>query len=480
MKITLIQPKKPSFGAEAEKHWELTRPFSLFFLAASLKKYTPFDVQIVDLERKQFRNLTLDDVFKDDNSNIYGITATTFTRHEAIKVAQYLRNAYPSSFIIVGGVHFMYSAEDTLKNIAEIDCVVRGEGELTIVTLANAIHSEHNWQTIKGITYRSNGNIIHNDNQKQFEDLDSLPFYSEFSWDDYQEYLMGYPDKIPATSVMSSRGCPYRCIFCSKAGMKYRLRDPIKVVDEIQLLKEKFKIQGINFLDLTFTANINHARAICNELINRRLNLKWWCESRANIPLDLLDLMKQAGCVSIVVGVESGSPNILSKISKDITVEQVINFVKKCSEIGLIIKPYFMFSFPGESFEDVTQTLALISKLEKYSEACSFQPTIIFPGTEIERFAYSSGLLPKDFSWTDEYYSDLNRDLGQMLNIPIFMDKLSPDDLKQINLKRIVNRAANMKIKDLIIKAVQSKVVRKYALSPKLLYKYLIAKMKIQ
>ncbi|MCU0595770.1 MAG: B12-binding domain-containing radical SAM protein, partial [Desulfobacterota bacterium] len=341
----------------------------------------------MDLESGDLRNKPLQEVFQNSNSDVYGITATTFTRFEAIKIAKHLRALRPNSRIVVGGVHFMYCPEDTLKKVPEIDVVVRGEGEVTIVELLDAIGSGHELQQVKGISYREGNGVIHNPDQPLFEDLDALPVYTDFTWEQYPEYLFGYPEPVPATSVISSRGCPYKCIFCAKAGMKYRLRSAQKVVDEIQLLKEKLRVDAINFLDLTFTANPKHVRAVCQEIIQRDLKIKWWCESRVNIPLELLDIMKAAGCVALVIGVESGSSRVLSTISKNISTAAVLAFCERCIELGIIVQPYFMFSHPGESREDVQQTLELILRLEKRKSSCSFQPTMIYPGTEIETIA---------------------------------------------------------------------------------------------
>lgn len=324
MKITLIQPSKPFYGSEAEGNWELSMPFSLFFLASAIENNTSFDVQIIDLEKKTYKDIILEDVFIGNDSQIFGITATTFTRFEAIKVAKCIKKLYPESWITVGGVYFSLCAEDTLRNIPEIDIVVRGEGEIILKELANAINEGRNLKDIKGITYRDNGKIVQNSDQTIFIDIDNLPFYEKFSWEEYPEYLMGYPERIPAISIMSSRGCPYRCIFCSKSGTKYRLRKPKIVVDEIEFFKNKFGVEAFNFLDLTFTANPRHVKEVCQELLGRKTNIKWWCESRANIPLELLNLMKEAGCVITVIGVESGSPRIISKIQKDISLDQVI------------------------------------------------------------------------------------------------------------------------------------------------------------
>jgi len=436
VKIALVQPPRPQAkGVEAEGHWELTRPLSLFYLAASIAHKTDYETIIIDFESKKYAGESLRDVFEVCNADIFAITATTYTRFEAIKIAKIVKSLRPESVVVVGGVHFMYCPEDTLRKVPEIDVVVRGEGEVSLVKLAEAINEGNGLDTIRGISYRRDGKIVHNPEQDTFEDLDSVPVYTNFEGDEYPEYVFVYPERLRAISVMATRGCPNNCIFCSKGGMKYRLRDPLKVVDEIEYWQRRFGIEGINFLDLTFTGNTHHVQSICEELIRRDLDIKWWCESRANIPLELLDIMKRAGCVSLVVGVESGSPKVLSTIKKRISVDQVLSFCRKCDDIGIFVVPYFMFSFPGETERDARETINLIRKLEQIGEfvlECSFQPCMIFPGTQIEQMALKDGILPRDFSWSEPYESEVNVELGQLSNVPLYIDQISPRKLKAL------------------------------------------------
>jgi hypothetical protein len=149
--------------------------------------------------------------------------------------------------------------------------------------------------------------------------------------------------------------------------------------------------------------------------------------------------MKRAGCVSIVVGIESGSPRILSKISKGISVEQCLAFCRSAADSGILIAPYFMYSLPGETRQDVEKTLDLIEELEKFTQPCSFQPCMILPGTEIERISRSKGILPPAFSWYDPYESSVNVKLGQLANIPLFVDGLTVHDMRQL-VKRLQRR----------------------------------------
>jgi len=474
MKITLIQPRKPSSGkVSAERHWELTRPFSILFIASTLEQNIEFGVEIIDFETQAHSGQSYDEIIRQTDSRLYGITATTFSRFEAIEITKSIKRVRPEAVVMVGGVHFMYCAEETLERIPEIDIVVRGEGEYAAVECAKAISRNNSLSHVRGITYRAGEAIIANPDSELFQDLDGIPDYTKLKWEDYPESVFNYPENIRAISIMSSRGCPYHCIFCSKSGMKYRMRSGKRVVDEIEHFYKTLSIQGVNFLDLTFTANPQHAEAICKELVDRKMGVKWWCESRVNINLKLLEQMKSAGCVSLAVGVESGSPRILSKISKGISRDQVIRFCKKCNDLNIYTTAYFMYSFPDETEEDVNMTLELIDTLENIGEfiSCQLQPTMIFPGTKLEVFARKEGLLPSNFSWCEPYSSSLNARVNQITNTPLFIHKLSAAYLEEVIKKLEVRRAAQT-ISEMNFRIIANKTVRAFRSNPRRLLKY--------
>lgn len=440
-RIVLIQPPRPhNANTSAEANWQLTRPFSLFSLAAAFLRQTGVDVKIVDLEKKEYAGEKPENVLADYKAEIFGVTATTYTRFSAIHLIKVLRRLNPNTLIVVGGVHFGYSAEDALIHVPEIDVVVRGEGEISLVELSKAVADNIPFSSVKGISFLDGTRIIHNPSQEKVVELDSQPTYDNFTWQEYPEYVFGFPGSLPAISVMSSRGCPYRCIFCSKRQSKYRLRNVASVCDEITEFKKRFGILGINFLDLTLTAQPRHVKALCREMIVRKLDMKWWCESRANIPLELLSEMKSAGCVAIALGVESGSPRVLRKIGKDITVNQVKAFCHEAKRLGIDVQCYFSYSHPGETVADVKRTLKLMGELDEYAKSY-IQPMMIFPGTELEIIARKTGVLRPDFSWYEPYEEDLNIELGQLPNVPLFLDKLPVEFMKQIQQQYIQDKA---------------------------------------
>lgn len=227
---------------------------------------------------------------------------------------------------------------------------------------------------------------------------------------------------------MSTRGCPYQCVFCSVSkqwGHHIRYRSAKNVVDEIeQVLKTYPFFQAIRFFDDVFTMDKARVLEICRLMIERNLNIAWECEARANtIDEEMVFAMKKAGCEFIDLGVESGSDRILKNIKKNITVKQAIEAAKAIKKAGIGLKVFIMHSLPGETYEDIKKTIFLSRYLyyEIGAEGTTQGITIIYPGTELESMAKETGALPKDFSWSKPFTMDRNYPpLTSCPNMPIF------------------------------------------------------------
>ena len=223
---------------------------------------------------------------------------------------------------------------------------------------------------------------------------------------------------------MSSRGCPNFCAFCvSSAFWKsiLRLRDPIKFVDEIEYLKNEHGFDGFDFWDDTLTVSKEHVRAICNEILRRKLNIKWYAPTRANtVDKEILSLMKHAGCIRISFGSESGSPRILKIVKKGIMPEQVIKASEMASEAGIKVMVNFMVNLPYETPDDLKMTIDLMKRLNKINNVtAAYGFSIIYPGTEMEIMARQEGWLPKDFSWNEPYKSTKYKIAGVDSSLPL-------------------------------------------------------------
>lgn len=378
-------------------------PLGLAWLAAVLEQ-KGINVNIIDalVERKNAEAVAGE--ARKAYPDIVGIYCGTDIRRDAFQVAHSIRKICPEVYIVMGGPHVTFAAEDTLQNVPSVDIIVRGEGEETFTELVNVLDAGKNLAQVKGISFRDGKNIIHNLPRPFIENLDVLPLPARHLLP-MDKYNFRIPfSRVRATSVLSGRGCPIGCIYCSTSflwGRRIRVRSPRNVVDEIEHIVNEYGIKGIYFFDDTLTFHKQRAMEVCDEMIERNLGLTWFCESRVDIVDEKLFLkMKQAGCRIIAFGVESGSQRVLDNMKKKISVSQSINAINLCNKAGMKSKSFFMYGLPGELPEDIEATFRLLYGLNsdiKVMGICKVRP-----GTELEAIAREENVLPDGFSWATE------------------------------------------------------------------------------
>lgn len=450
MKKKVILATAPEYFVEM---W-YSAPLGLAYIAACLEK-AGYGVEIVDSHLNRYSMNKAAKVIVDKKPDAVGLTATTDNRFKAIELSKRIKELNPDIFLFVGGPHFSVTAEDALRNVTSIDAVVRGEGEITAVELLNSYFSKKPLYNVRGISFRDspdNGRIITTQKRPVFEKLDSLPMpayhllnlkrYSPLP--SYFTSLTREEKMLPAAGVISSRGCPYNCIFCANNSefvkTFFRKRDPVRFVDEIQYINRTHGIKMFNFWDDTFTLSKQYVLDVCNEIIKRSLGIKWYARGRVDtLDREALIKMKEAGCVAMLYGVESGCDRILKIIKKGITVEQVKKVVKNTVETGIDVLLAFMVSFPGETRDDVEKTLGLIKELLSYDERVfetDLSPTVIYPGTVIEKIALSEKrIIPEDFSWNKRYEFRKNRQLLIVPSLPIYAQKFTLEEIMAFRLR---------------------------------------------
>jgi len=422
MKIALIFP--PSIYQTKQT----MPPLGIAWLAAILRKNGFNKVSLIDSVVNKYSNEKIVELLKKQDPDIIGLSFGTQNRFLAFDCAGLIKKNFPKIPIVVGGPHPTLTAEDTLKNIPEINIVVRGEGEYSFLDLIKNIDKRNDIRNVKGISYRGEkGQIIHNASRAPIQDLDNLPLPARdlLPIDDYKQTIP-LSDKI-CTSMITSRGCPYNCVYCSTSeqwGHKIRHRSPENVVDEIEYLMKNYTLDGVGFFDDVFTMDKKRVIEICQEILRRKLNIYWWCEARANtIDEETVRWMKKSGCEHISMAIESGSNKILKNIKKSITVEQGIEAVKIIKKAGIKLKVFFMHGLPGETYEDIRKTVFLSRYLEHRigADEATQSLTIVYPGTELEIIAKQLGTLPKDFSWA-KYFEEKRfyPPLDTCRNMPIF------------------------------------------------------------
>ena len=423
MKILLINPPQATRYPQP--------PLGLEMVAAVLEK-KGYLVKILDLPALRLSENSLPTVISQEKPDIVGITAMTPTINSAVNVAKKVKESNSNVTVVLGGAHATIRPEETLQNAPEIDIVVRGEGEQTTLELVKVLENDaSSINQVLGITYREWTGIRSNPSRQPLSDLDALPFPA-FHLLPVGKYRLHPPfgRRSPVMPIITSRGCPYRCIFCSKSvfGKKYRSNSPAYIVDEIRLLNEKFGVKEIKFYDDVFTLDRKRVIDICRQLKEQGIDIPWTCETRVNlVDRELLRVMKDAGCYMIAYGVESGNQVILNNLKKDITLEQAIKAFELTDEAGIETVAYFMIGSPDETPQTIEETMDFAKKLDP--DFVQFSMTTPYPGTELFRLAFEEGYVSE--KWDEYVYADL-----KSVDNPAFETEiLSREELGEWNKK---------------------------------------------
>lgn len=397
-----------------------------FAWMSSLLEKNGVSVKIVDF---QIERVDLNELLLKENPLCIGVSGTTQSRFSSFKIIDEVKNINKDIITLYGGPHATPAAEDTLLNIPSLDAVVRNEGEFTALGIMKALKLDRkvDFSKITGISYRENGQVIHNNFRPPLKDLDSLPFpaWHLFKMDQYTMELDAL--KLPAHVILTSRGCPFNCAFCSARlqwGGHYSRRSASNVADELEYLADKYSIKGYKIFDSTFTVNRGHVLSICSEIKKRGLDyLHWECEIRADtVDKELLQTMKESGCYYVDMGLESASPRVLKKISKGVSVSQVENIIKWTNELELLLKLFITWGHPTETYEEAKITYGFMEKYKnKVYKMATHVGIMIYPGTEVEKFARQNGHLPQNFSWSNPYNELSSRNLGCHPTVPLLI-----------------------------------------------------------
>lgn len=323
--------------------------------------------------------------FKPD---LIGISQWTHNRHTSLDLARLCRNLLPESMIVMGGGHATFCYEDILTEGSPVDIVVRGEAEETLLELAARQPVEAEWQDIPGVAFRLNGTIVVTPHRKNIVDLDRLPLPAR-----YLDSSIGLDLESQSEFIVTTRGCPSSCHFCSSPdfwGRKVRFRSPSAIVEEILHIRQKFGLIYFSIRDDTFTADRKRVLEFCRLLQQQEVNILWNCQSRVNaIDEELVIEMKRAGCECIQLGVESGSPRILRQLGKNIDPEQVERACALIRDIGINLSVFLISDVPGETGDDVRQTVELVHRIRPDDGYVS--PLAYYPGTRLYKDAVAAG-----------------------------------------------------------------------------------------
>jgi len=370
-------------------------PLGLLYIAAYLENHTSHQVEILDTQVEEVGYENLKRIIESKNPDLVGITAMTFTLIDVIKTARIIKEESQNIKIVLGGPHVHLFPEETI-NLTEVDFLVLGEGEVTFTELVNNIDDLKKLATIPGLVFKDNERIINTGLSHFIGNLDEFPFPARHLTP-YRKYSSLLAKRSPITTMITSRGCPYRCIFCNRAhlGKRFRARSAQNVVDEM----EKCVNMGIReFLiyDDTFTIDRKRVLDICDEIIARGLGIGWDIRARVDtVDEKVLRRLKDAHCERIHYGVEAGTDKILKVLRKGITLEQAKKAFKMTQEAGISTLAYFMIGSPTETREDILQTVRLAKDLDP--DFVHVTITTPFPGTALYKKGLEKGIFKRDF-----------------------------------------------------------------------------------
>lgn len=411
------ESRSPSIGHSGVLYY----PLWLIYAAAVAKK-NGFDVSFIDAPAKQ---MTKEQVLvrianEAADAALFVFDTSTPSIYSDVDFAASVKENYPAAFTVLVGTHPSATPDETMKINEKIDGLARREYDYIIRDLAIALRDGVDLTSVRGLTYRKDGEIVHNEDAEHITELDEIPYAAQF----IKEYLCVTDYVFPAAAfpsiqLFTGRGCPAQCNFCvypqTLHGHRYRLRTPQNVVGEIEYILDNFPdVKEIVFEDDTFTINKARVTEICNMLIEKGIHkrIRWLCNARVNLDYETMVLMKKAGCHLIIPGIESVNQQILKNIKKGTTVEQIENYIANARRAGLMIHACYMVGNEGETKETMEETLAAALRFK--TDTAQFFPLIPYPGTGAYAWAKRKGYINGKY---DEYIHE-DGTLNCIINTP--------------------------------------------------------------
>jgi radical SAM superfamily enzyme YgiQ (UPF0313 family) len=403
MRVVLINPNVSSkrlFGKIAN-HGNFQQPLGILYIAAFLREHG-YEVSVIDAQIFNLDNNEVVTKLKKINPDLIGITATTTTITSAAQLAKKIKENLDVP-IVLGGPHISGIPED-LKNYNSIDMGVVGEGELTFLELTECIEKGKDPKNgeIKGLVFLKNNKIVQTERREYIQNLDDLPFPARDLVPPLKYYKQS-PASCkyePYATLITSRGCIYRCTFCDRSvfGNYVRVRSPRNVIDELLILKDKFHANEFRFWDDTFNLDNKRVIELCKGMIREGVDLPWTCFGRLDrVTEEQLKWMKRAGCWQISYGIESGSNQILKNVRKGITTQLIRKNVLLTKKMGIEIRGSFILGLPGESKKTIQETIKFARSLPL--DTANFFIATPYPNTELYEEALKNGELKPPNCW---------------------------------------------------------------------------------
>ncbi|HVN70874.1 MAG TPA: radical SAM protein [Desulfomonilia bacterium] len=390
MRIALIATPYPLEEAPSP-------PLGLAYAAAACEA-AGATVRIFDYIVSRYTPEKLGAMLETFKPDVVGAGSVTMNHIQAERIIKDAKRYNPSIITMMGGPHVSFDIHGTFTTCPELDLIVKGEGEQTLMELIPVLSDRKAWHGIKGVAFKEGGEVVITEPRELIHDLDGLPQPARHLLPISRYQALGFP-----VSIITSRGCPNRCIFClgrRMVGFKGRFRNPSLVVDEIEHILS-LGFTRINIADDLFTANKARVKELCGEIRKRGVNFGWSAFARVNtVDLETMKTMRDAGCDCVSFGIESGNPDMLKLIRKGITLDQARYAVKCCREADILPHASFMVGLPGESRETLEESRSFANELDISYGYHFFAP---FPGTTVreELENYDIEILTDDWSRYD-------------------------------------------------------------------------------
>jgi radical SAM superfamily enzyme YgiQ (UPF0313 family) len=401
------------FGARTfVKQVRVLPPLGLAYLAATLRKAS-HEVHLIDANALRIGPNEIIEKIRGIAPDVAGITCVTPLFPIVAHICRLIKKLNPAPVIVIGGPHVTIMPEMTMEN-SLFDYAIEGEAESALPDLLEAISGGGAPGKIKGVLYRDGDKIIRN-GPAEPAPIDDIPFPARDLLPN-DRYFDMTTESRRASSIMTARGCPFRCAFCERyiRGGHYRPRSPENVAAELEDLINKFGCRELVIYDDTFSASKKRAADICQSILERGLKFHWDCRTRVDcVEPNLLKLMKRAGCSRISFGVESAGAAVLEQFRKNINMDQIEQAFAWTREAGIRILGYFMLGAPGEPRESIESTVKLSLRLNP--DFAYYSIVVPYPGTDMYDRALAERLIPFD------YWKEYVRTEGKLAEpVPMF------------------------------------------------------------
>jgi radical SAM superfamily enzyme YgiQ (UPF0313 family) len=431
MKILLVSPPAQNMittniPSVVDEERGISPPLGLLYVAAYARQKTSHTLEVLDCQAENVEHDALEERIRRSSPDVVGIQAMTFTWIDARLAAEAAKRACPSCKVVLGGPHAHIYPLESLS-LPCVDFVIQGEGELPFVRLLSALEGECTFSDVDGLAWRdvATGEPRRNLPAKPLEDLDSLPFPARDLTPIHKYYsLLAHHN--PITTLFSSRGCPYRCLFCDRPAMgrRFRPHSAPRVVDELEAC-QKMGIREFFFYDDTFNVNRQRVLDICSEIRRRRLEVTFDIRARVDrMDEEMLKALREAGCERIHYGVESADEGVLQTLRKDIHLDQVRNVFKATRKNGMKTLAYFMIGCPGEDRAKALKSIRFAKELDP--DFVHFSVLTPFPATPLYQMGLEQGRFKTD------YWADFARHPEKGFQPPLWEEKMRREELIEL------------------------------------------------